>query len=59
MKKLFFTMGMFVALSFAACGNGTEAANGANDTDSVAVDTIVEEVVEVADTLVDDTLLAE
>jgi hypothetical protein len=58
MKKLFFAMGLFTALSFAACGGSTEA-GGANDTDSVAVDTLVEEVVEVADTLVADTMLAE
>jgi len=54
MKKLFFAMGMFVALSFAACGNSTEAA-GANDTDSVVVDSLVE----VVDTVAVDTVLAE
>ena len=58
MKKLFFAMSMFVALSFAACGNSTEA-GGANDTDSVAVDSLTEEVFEIADTIVADTLLAD
>lgn len=58
MKKLFFAMGAFVALSFAACGNMTDAA-GVNDSDSVAVDSLVEEVVEFVDTLEVDTTLAD
>lgn len=58
MKKVLFAMAIFTAMSFAACGNQTEAA-GVNDSDSVAVDSV--EVVDslVADTLVVDTVLVE
>jgi len=55
MKKLVFMFVTLVAMSFAACGNST-ANGGANDSDSVAVDTLDTTVV---DTVVADTIVAE
>ena len=41
MKKFsFFVIATFVVMSFAACGNKTQA-GGANDSDSVVVDSMV------------------
>lgn len=58
MKKILFAMVAFVAISFTACGNKTQAA-GEVDSDSVVVDSF--EVVDtlVTDSLSIDTLLAE
>ena len=48
MKKIFVLIAAFVAISFASCGNKTEAGAGA-DTDTVVVDSAV------VDTLASDT----
>ena len=51
MKKLFYTMALFVAVSaFVGCGNSVA---GAADADSTAVDSVV------ADTAAVDTVVAE
>ena len=50
MKKILFTMAVFTVMSFAACGNKTEA-GGVNDTDSIVVDSI-----EVVDTMAVDSV---
>lgn len=57
MKKLVFAFAAFVAVSFSACGNKTQA-GGVNDTDSVAVDTLVVDST-VVDSVEVDTLVAE
>lgn len=57
MKKLFFAMAAFVAMTFAACGGSTQA-GGVNDSDSVAVDTLVVDSV-VLDSVAVDTVVAE
>jgi len=48
----------FVAMSFAACGNQTDAA-GVNDSDSVAVDSVEVFDSVAVDTVAVDTVLAE
>ena len=53
MKKILFMVATFVGLSFAACGNQTQA-GGANDSDTVSVDTVI-----VVDSSVVDTVVAE
>lgn len=40
MKKLVFMFAAFAAISFASCGNKTEAPVENNDSDSVAVDSV-------------------
>ena len=57
MKKIFYVMAAFVAISFASCGEKTEV-GCTNDSDSVAVDTLVVDSV-ATDTAVADTVLAE
>ena len=62
MKKLFYTMALFVAVSaFVGCGNGVTGA--AADADSTAVDTTVVDSAAVdsvvADTAAVDTVVAE
>lgn len=56
MKKLFVIFAAFVAVTFAACGNATQA-GGVNDTDSVVVDSVVDALV--VDSVPVDTVLAE
>lgn len=57
MKKLaFMVMMAMVAMNFAACGNSTKASEGVNDSDSVAVDTVV---VDSVDTVSVDSIIAE
>lgn len=61
MKKLFYTMALFVAVSaFVGCGNSVA---GADNTDSTAVDTTVVDSAAVdsvvADTAAVDTVVAE
>lgn len=58
MKKILFLMVAFVAMSFAACGNQTDAA-GVNDSDSVAVDSVEVFDSVAVDTVAVDTVLAE
>lgn len=41
MKNLVFVMMAMVAMTFASCGNSTKASENVNDSDSVAVDTVV------------------
>lgn len=57
MKKLaFMVMMAMVAMNFAACGNSTKASEGVNDSDSVAVDTVV---VDSVDAVSVDSIVAE
>lgn len=58
MKKVLFAMAIFTAMSFAACGNQTEAA-GVNDSDSVAVDSVEVFDSVAVDTVAVDTVLVE
>lgn len=55
MKKLVFMFAAFAAISFASCGSKTEAPVEANDSDSVAVDTVD---TVAADTVATDTVAA-
>ena len=59
MKKLAFMFVAFAAISFASCGNKTNQAEVASDSDSVAVDSI--EVVDsaAADSAVADSAVAD
>ena len=57
MKKLVFIAMAAFAMTFAACGNGT-ANGGENDSDSVAVDSVIDSV-EVVDSVVADSVVAE
>ena len=57
MKKLLWIFVATVAMSFAACG-GSTTNGGANDSDSVAVDSVVDSV-EVVDSVVADSVVAE
>lgn len=52
MKKIFVAIAMFMAMSFASCGNSTNSAASANDTDTVVVDTIDSVVVDSVDSVV-------
>lgn len=55
MKKLLFVMFGFIAMTFAACGGCTTASETTNDSDSVAVDTLVVDSIDsvaVADSIV-------
>jgi hypothetical protein len=56
MKKILFVFAAFVAVSFAACGNKTEA-GAAIDSDSVAIDSVVDSTA--VDSIVADTVAAE
>lgn len=51
MKKLVFMFAAFAAISFASCGSKTETPVEANDSDSVAVDTV--------DTVASDSVVAD
>lgn len=57
MKKIFFAMVAFVAISFASCGLKTQG-GCVNDSDSVAVDSVLVDSLAV-DTVAVDTVLAE
>lgn len=55
MKKILFVIMSCIAMTFAACGNGTtKCETPVNDSDSIAVvdTTVVDSIVEVADTVV-------
>lgn len=56
MKKLVFMFAAFAAISFASCGNKTEAPVEGNDSDSVAVDSVD---TVAADTVAADSVVAE
>lgn len=56
MKKLVFMFAAVVAMSFASCGNNTEATEATVDSDSIAA---AEADVEVVDTLGADTLTSD
>ena len=58
MKKLVFMFVAFVAMTFAACGGQTPAAS-ANDSDSVAIDSVVDSIEVVVDSVVADSTVAE
>jgi hypothetical protein len=52
MKKLVFMFVASVAMTFAACGGQTASVQTSNDSDSVAVDTIVDSLEVVGDSIV-------
>jgi len=58
MKKLAFLFVAVSAISFASCGNSTEATAEVADSDTVVVDTTACDTV-AADTVVADTVVAE
>ncbi len=59
MKKLVFMFVAFVAMTFAACGGQTPATASANDSDSVAIDSVVDSIEVVVDSVVADSVVAE
>lgn len=58
MKKLVFAFAAVVALTFASCGGNTQN-TAANDSDSIAADTLAVEDTLSADTLVADSAAAD
>ncbi len=59
MKKIFVAIAMFMVMSFASCGNSTNSAASANDTDTVVVDTDTVVVDSVDSVVVDSATVAE
>ena len=57
MKKLVFAFIATVAMTFAACGGQTATETVANDSDSIAVDSL--DSIEVVDSFVVDSIVAE
>jgi hypothetical protein len=59
MRKLVFMIVAFVATTFAACGGQTPATASANDSNTIAADSVIDSIEVVVDSVVADSVVAE